>query len=553
MLKNKKSKNKKWREDLWVIFGLVSIVFLGLVLRLIGIKHGFPFIFHPDEPTIIRSALGIRFDPNPGHFDWPHLYIYLNYFLYMIFARLRTLVETAGLKDKFEILMPLIWNDNLIYYYLTRCFSAILGALTAIPVYLAGKNLFGRKAGILAALAIAIMPYHMWHSHYALGDIPTAFLLSWALYFAARILKEDDLKNYVLSGLFIGFAASIKYNGGLSALMVPTAHFLKIFWQKKKLRNEKKARREVNLLNREGILSLFLSGLSAFLGFLVGTPYALLDFKTFSSREYGKGAFWQFENVGSVNFSEHVAKFFTESFGRLLADTGYVVIPVFFIGLLYLIYKIVKNKIEEKDIFLTFLYVVSLFLLWYMSGFENTRSHYYFVIYPYLAIIFGFNVVSFLKVLGGYLQDNVVNLKTKKFLNLLMYLYLGIFLSPLFFKSFINSYMYYRGDTKNVLYQWLVSNYNYGETLIYNDNALKDIFVHMGIKSNKGLEKFDDFSESLIVVNDPNFDERAFLEENSALIEKLVKFDSKLRLGDDIEVYKYTAPEKSSGGCGCGR
>ena len=52
---------------------LFLILLLGLVLRVLGLRHGFPFIFHPDEPTVVRSALGVRFFPNPGHFDWPHL------------------------------------------------------------------------------------------------------------------------------------------------------------------------------------------------------------------------------------------------------------------------------------------------------------------------------------------------------------------------------------------------------------------------------------------------------------------------------------------------
>ncbi len=58
---------------------LVLIILLAFFVRVIGIWHSFPDIVHPDEPTIVRSALGVRFFPNPKHFDWPHLYIYANY------------------------------------------------------------------------------------------------------------------------------------------------------------------------------------------------------------------------------------------------------------------------------------------------------------------------------------------------------------------------------------------------------------------------------------------------------------------------------------------
>lgn len=533
-------------EEQTEVVALLFVVFLGLILRLIGIRHGFPFIFHPDEPTIIRSALGIRFDPNPKHFDWPHLYIYVNYFLYMFFAKLRSFIAFVGLRDKSALWMPLIWNEGLIYYYLTRCLSAILGALTAIPVYLAGKKLFGKKAGILGAFAIAIMPYHVWHSHYALGDVPMSFLISWALYFSTLIIKNDRIKNYIFSGLFIGLAASVKYNGGLIAPMVPLAHFFKVFWKRG---TSKKKKKKVRLLDVKGILNLFSSGLAAFLGFLAGTPYALLDFKTFSGREYGRGAFWQFENVGSVSFYQHFMDFFTEGFCRLLMDTGYVVIPVFFGGLIYLIYILLKKKMGKRDYYLGFFYLITIFLIWYLSGFKNDRSHYYFIVYPYLAIIFGYFVYS----IQDRLIPHLLKLKNEKSIKIISSVFVLLIFSPLFIKSSINSYRYYRGDTRNLLHKWLIANYDPSETIVYDDRALKDIFGNTETKAYKGLENFDDFDKVLIVIIEPNGDDREFLDKNESKLEEVVRFESKLRLGDDIEVYRYVEPSNPLDDCGCGK
>ncbi len=341
MIKNK-SEKKSFNIDL----ALLVIIVVGLTLRLTGIQHGFPFIFHPDEPTIIRSALGVRFEANPKHFDWPHLYIYINYFLYMIFGKFRSLLEVVNLKSTFLNIFPLIWNDDLIFYYITRCLSAILGGLTAIPVYLAGKKLFGRKVGILGALAITLMPYHVWHSHYSLGDIPSVFLLSWGIYYSSLIIKSSDRKNYILAGLFVGLSASIKYNGGLTAIMVPVAHFLRIFWDNKG-RDKVKEFHKI-FINKSDINNLILSGVSAFLGFLAGTPFALFDFKTFSRTDGPQGAFWQFTNVGSVNSYQHFDKFISESFGRLLNDTGFVVMPLFFIGLFYVLFRLSNNICTYK-------------------------------------------------------------------------------------------------------------------------------------------------------------------------------------------------------------
>ena len=562
-----KKKNEKGVKVVGVI--LVLIVFLGLVLRLIGIKHGFPFIFHPDEPTIIRSALGIRFDPNPKHFDWPHFYIYLNYFLYMVFAKIRTFFVSAGLQEKLTIIFPLAWNEDLIYYYLTRCFSAILGALTAVPVYLATKELFGKKAGVLGALAMTMLPYHVRHSHYALGDVPMAFLLAWAFYFSTLIMKKPDRKNYILAGLFIGFSASVKYNGGLSAIMVPAAHFLRIFYERYKFggsgKSEKKDLLKPKIIDKKGIISLILSGVFALLGFLIGTPYALLDFKTFSRTDGPQGAFWQFTNVGSVGFEKHISKFFSESFGRVLIDTGYVVTPVYFLVLIFLIYRIVKKKLEREEFALSFVYITSLFLLWYLSGFKNNRSHYYFVIYPYLAVIFGFFCAFLHNKINNWVvrraigkpgktnqQGEKVFKEERSLFKFLPSVFLVIMMSPLFVKSCINAYKYYNNDTRVYLYNWLVDNYDPAEKLVYNDKNLKDIFEKIKINGVRDLNYFDNYSKALIVIYDPGEDEKKFLKKNGSLLNEEVFFDSKWKLGSDIVVYRYESSSNSSG-CGCGR
>lgn len=529
-------------------FVLVLIILVGLILRLTGIQHGFPFIFHPDEPTIIRSALGIRFEANPKHFDWPHLYIYINYFLYMVFAKFRSLVEVVNLKNAFVSVFPLIWNDDLIFYYLTRCLSAILGALTAIPVYRAGKELFGRKAGIFGALAIVLMPYHVWHSHYSLGDIPSVFLLSWGLYYSILIIKSSNRKNYILAGLFVGLSASMKYNGGLSAIMVPIAHFLRIFWINK---NEDKIKNFQRIfLDSQDIKNLIFSGVFAFLGFLIGTPYALFDFKTFSRTDGPQGAFWQFTNVGSVNSSQHFDKFLSESFGRLLVDTGYVVIPVFFIGLLYVLFKLIKKKTEEKDVYLSFIYVISIFLIWYLAGFKNNRSHYYFIVYPFLAVIFGY-FTSWIKE-SGWIKDFNLNLKNsvKKLIGVIPLL---LFLT-LFILSANNAKRYYMNDTRTWLYRWISENRKTGEAAVFNDNTLRPIFKYLGMNSTKSLDSFKMYQKTLVVIYEPGDEEKAFLEKNSTTLERVTEFEGEGRLGSDIEVFRYSKPVSDSinnGGCGC--
>jgi len=526
-LERTKMKSKTGKTNI----ALVLIVLLAAFLRLWGIKHGFPFIFHPDEPTVIRSALGVRFDPNPKHFDWPHLYIYLNYFLYMIFAKFRSFTVDIGLRDKAAVWFPLMWDEKIVFYYLTRCFSAILGALTVIPVYMTAKNLFGKKVGLFSALAFALMPYHVRHSHYSLVDVPMVFFLSWGMYFSSLIMKSRDLKNYIFSGLFIGLAASTKYNGGLSALMVPVAHFVRVFSQRRSIgdkedKSSAKEGQKPKIIDFKGVLYIFLSGLSAILGFLAGTPYALLDFKTFSRTDGPQGAFWQFTNVGSVTFPEHIRAFFGDIFGQLASDTGYTIMAVYVLGFIFLIYKLIKKKTDQKNLFPVFFYIISLFLIWYVSGFEKSRSHYYFVFYPFAAVIFGY-----------FVSCVSCKMETKKKL-------LGIFSSVALFSlpavfSFIQAYSFHRGDTRVDLYKWLQNNYRMGEVTVYNDSAVRDVLGYVGVESVKGLDSVEEYERALVVILDPGEDEKKFFKNRGSRLEKVMDFDNRLKLGPDIEVYSY--------------
>ena len=330
--------------------------------------------------------------------------------------------------------------------------------------------------------------------------------------------------------------------------MVPVAHFLRIFWANRgedKIKNFSKI-----FLNNRELQSLFMSGIFTFLAFLIGTPFALFDFKTFSRTDGPQGAFWQFTNVGSVSSSQHMDKFISESFGRLLVDTGYVVMPVFFMVLIYVCYRVLKKKMEEQDLFLMLFLVVSLFLIWYEAGFKNNRSHYYFIVYPFLAIIFGY----FLNCVQESFKNNVVNLKNLRLAKILSLFVIPLLILPLFIKSSFNAKRYYAGDTRTSLYSWLVENSIAGEVAVYKDKSLASIFSLAKIKSSRSLDSFKRNEKALIVIYDFGENDEEFVEKNATILEEVAKFSSKGRLGSDIEVYRYSKPTPVpavSGGCGC--
>lgn len=425
-------------QDNWA---LILIVIVGVLLRVIGTNYGFPFIFHPDEPTVIRSALGIRFSPNPGHFDWPHLHIYLNYFLFMIFAKFRGLLSFLDLRSYFLG----FWDDRTIFYLLSRLFSSLLGAFTIIPIYLTSGRFYGKSTALFCALLFSIIPFHVMDSHYALVDVPMVFWVSWSLYFSSNIIYSSKLKNYVLGGLLVGLAASTKYNGGLTLLMIAIAHLIRVMGNK----NER-------LFSVVGLKNLFVAGISSLVGFVLGTPYSVLDFKTFIRTDGPKGALWQFTNVGKVELIPHISQFLNVLFVKLTDDLGYTIMALFFIGIVYCLIK--KRSTESL-----FLIINVIFLIWYISGFEKVRSHYLMISYPFIVILSGF--------MAKLISDSFK--KKSKILNCV---FMVIVLIVPFAMSIKETLAYAKPDTRNILYSWLSKNVTKQDIIVYDGDNLTMVF-----------------------------------------------------------------------------
>ena len=86
---------------------------------------------------------------------------------------------------------------------------ALFGALLIFPVYFIGKILFGKKAGLVAAFLIALIPIHISSGHgsaYALFDHDSFNLLLYFLTFLFFIksIKEKDTVRRILYALLAG-------------------------------------------------------------------------------------------------------------------------------------------------------------------------------------------------------------------------------------------------------------------------------------------------------------------------------------------------------------
>lgn len=289
---------EKFKSTKFLVF---AVFLLALILRLWGVWHGLPYIYSVDEPALVHSVLGLRFDLNPHHFDWPHFHFYLSYLVFGIFYKVRVAWQVWGWKGPMEAIAPILWNDGAIFYLLLRLLSVFMGALTVIPVYLSAKNILGTtKRALLTATFLAIAPFHVENSKYALIDVPATLWVAISFYFSVKIFKKPTILNYILAGVFGGLAASTKYNAVLILLMLILVHLAR-----QKYGNIFDGRFSITKIIDliKGLFGewwkLVLAGLASVVAFFAGTPYALLDFKTFTRSDSSLGALWQLGRSGT--------------------------------------------------------------------------------------------------------------------------------------------------------------------------------------------------------------------------------------------------------------
>lgn len=94
-----------------------------------------------------------------------------------------------------------------------RAMSAIFGTVLIPLIYLAGKELAGKTVGLFAALIVALDGMILVYSRLGLMDIFLATFLIASFLFFLKFSKNQKVLNLFLAGMFLGLAASVKYNG----------------------------------------------------------------------------------------------------------------------------------------------------------------------------------------------------------------------------------------------------------------------------------------------------------------------------------------------------
>ena len=197
------------------MLALGGILLLALGLRLWGIKYGLPFAYQIDEERVYVRKAARLLDAgslNPHYMHNPPL---LTYLLQGIYA-----VGYGGSKAH-----RLIGDvpDRQGLFLIARLVVALIGTVAVWLIFVAGRRLFDRRVGLVAALLLAVAFLPVFYSHVALNNVPAMAAVLASLCGTAAILRRGQTRDYVLAGAFVGVAAATKYLDGIVVVPMLTA------------------------------------------------------------------------------------------------------------------------------------------------------------------------------------------------------------------------------------------------------------------------------------------------------------------------------------------
>jgi 4-amino-4-deoxy-L-arabinose transferase-like glycosyltransferase len=346
------------RDRLLEVSFLVALFVVCVIIR--GAKLSV-LVAAPDELTYASRAFYIV----GMHWSWPTFTMWDQPPLFEYMLAVVTVISGASL-------------DTL------RWVSVIMGSLAVVAGYYLAKSMYGRIAGVFAALIIAVDPFQILYSKQAYIEATVlTFILFALLLFWEGVIKNRNLKVAALGGVVFGLALDSKY----ITLVMTVAMVLFLLLYKKKISDGGFPRREALAYFGIGFLAfvpvmldLAVNNVNPFYFDLVGR------FQLHSSTSVVKsiGATGGIVYIGFRNF---IQTFFRFSSGNIFSTypPSIVDIPVwivlalfvfaFFVGVFFL------RRYPREGLLL----ILFLGFLGFAFSYPGKRT--YFTLYPQLIFV----------------------------------------------------------------------------------------------------------------------------------------------------------------------
>lgn len=406
-------------------FILIFIILsAALALRLLGIDFGLPYVFYPDEAVIVNHAVAFGTgDLNPHYFNYPSLYMYIMFAIYGLIYVVGWLI---GIFTSTADFSRLFFNDVTLFYLPGRLISALCGVASVAMVYLLGRRAYNVRVGLISASFLAVAVLHVLFSHYVKTHVPAGLFVIIGLYMAWSIYNgKDTFRRYIVCGVVAGLAASTIYHAGFVLVSMVVAHVL---------------RRHDSPADTHKMPKIIIMVIACFVVFVLGTPFALLDWPSFIRDLKGAadmrfaGGFWE------------RGTFYP--FTSLLTTMGF---PLGIVSLLGMGYALLRHR--PVDLILL---SQPLFLGGFLMLFATKEPHHMLIAFPALSILGALFVAD---VIGLLIRPRILQVGTLVLVSILLLVNPAII-------SLQSSYRLTLPDTRDLSRKWIEANISPGSKIV---------------------------------------------------------------------------------------
>jgi hypothetical protein len=220
------------------LLSLIAILAVAAVFRFYGLFWGTGFDAHPhpDEQYLAERILRVSLkrpiqwsellDPQTSPLNPRRLnpetgrYYRLEYGTFLVYVT-RGTAAALGVAGFYAL------NTFEGFILIGRVICAILSVLTVLLTYLLGAEIYGHRAGLWGAAALAVTVTHIQISHFAIVDAPLTMFAVAVLWFAVRFAHHGRKTDAFLMGLALAGAMATKLTGVPLALAVAAAYLVR--------------------------------------------------------------------------------------------------------------------------------------------------------------------------------------------------------------------------------------------------------------------------------------------------------------------------------------
>ena len=257
--------------------GVFAIMALALALRLYGLDwdDGYAWTPHPDERAILGYAAQISPPPlsdlaillDAERSPWnPRWFPYGSFPLYLL-RGVHAVAESALAADLADMRL------------MARAISALADVCGVGAVYLLASALRSRRAGLIAALIVALAVTHVQLSHFFAVDTILALFCVATIIFLIRVARWGRAADSAFAGLFFALALATKISAAPMLAAYFAAHLIYALGMAPA---EPRFRRPLIFdAALTAAINAAIGGLTALIAFFIFQPYAILDFGNF--------------------------------------------------------------------------------------------------------------------------------------------------------------------------------------------------------------------------------------------------------------------------------